>query len=372
MEVSKQGMLCCKFNSAHKIVGLEFMFDVMAFMLQLKQAAGTDTFSVVPNTVQTCQRSFDSPMVMTLAERPYTILQANKLWEEMTGYKAEEVVGKASCRVLQGLETNRQDVAGLMSAVRFKRPASTMIMNYTKAGKRFRNYVTVYPLSTDSKITHYVALTSHVEKVDGVDDSTNGKSKSILLPSNPATTSSIIPGAGSLSSSPSRGDNSNQGQLIQTTEAVTTATTPQCPPSQRLPPMHTAAVSGRQGGQGLSITGIANGLPSLGNSAIQSPQVSGSCAQPQAPPPPTGGEFFKPTSLIAKTGNGAVATTLAAPRVEHALPPVPPMATDVDFTASATVVTVPQQLVGNKRPLESVDEGTNTESHQAIQLTPSS
>merc|ERR1712238_212076 len=84
MEVYKQGMLCCRFNSAHKIVGLELMFDVMALMLQLKQAAGSDTFSVIPNTVQTCQRSFDTPMVMILADEPYTIVQVNRLWEDMS------------------------------------------------------------------------------------------------------------------------------------------------------------------------------------------------------------------------------------------------------------------------------------------------
>jgi len=168
MEVSKQGMLCCKFNSAHKIIGLELMFDVMAFMLQLKQSTGSDSFSVVPNTVQTCQRPFDTPMVMTLAERPYTIVQVNKLWEEVTGYRAEDVVGKASCRELQGQETNRMDVENLMSSVRYKRPASAVLVNYTRSGRRFRNYLNVYPLSTDSKITHYVGLTVHVDWIDGL------------------------------------------------------------------------------------------------------------------------------------------------------------------------------------------------------------
>ena len=168
MEVAKQGMLCCKFNSAHKIIGLELMFDVMAFMLQLKQAAGSDAFSVVPNTVQTCQRTFDKPMVMTLAERPYTIVQVNKLWEDMTGFKAEDVVGRASCRVLQGQETDRATLEALMNAVRFKRSASGLLVNYTKTGKRFRNFMTFYPLSTDSKITHYVSLTTHVDFIDVV------------------------------------------------------------------------------------------------------------------------------------------------------------------------------------------------------------
>jgi len=163
MEVSKQGMLCCKFNSAHKIIGLELMFDVMAFMLQLKQAAGSDTFSVIPNTVQTCQRSFDKPMVMTMAEEPYTIVQVNKLWEEMTGYKAEEVVGKASCRILEGEETEAAAVESLMNEIRFKRPASAMIVRYKKSGERYRDLFLAYPLSTDSRITHYLSLSSHID-----------------------------------------------------------------------------------------------------------------------------------------------------------------------------------------------------------------
>jgi PAS domain S-box-containing protein len=165
MEVGKQGMLCCRFNSAHKITGVELMFDVMALMLQLKQAAGSETFSVIPNTVQTCQRSFDKPMVMTLADEPYTIVQVNKLWEEMTGYKAEEVVGKTSCRILEGEETDPTAVEVLMNEIRFKRPASAMIINCKKSGERFRNFFLAYPLSTDSRITHYLRFSTHVDTV---------------------------------------------------------------------------------------------------------------------------------------------------------------------------------------------------------------
>jgi len=163
MEVSKQGMLCCKFNSVHKITGLEIMFDVMAFMLQLKQAAGSDGFTVIPNTVQTCQRSFDKPMVVTLAEAPYTIIQVNNLWEEMTGYKADEVVGKMSCSILQPPMMDKKPVKDLMNEVRYKRPASAMLVNKTKAGENFTNFLVVYPLSTDSRITYYLGLTTYFE-----------------------------------------------------------------------------------------------------------------------------------------------------------------------------------------------------------------
>jgi PAS domain S-box-containing protein len=163
MEVSKQGMLCCRFNSGHKITGLELMFDVMAFMLQLKQAVGTDTFSVIPNTVQTCQRAFDKPVVMTLADPPYTIIQVNKEWEKMTGYTAEEVVGKANCGILQGSITDRKAMDYMMHEIRFKRPFSVTLTNAKKSGEVFRNYLLLYPLSTDSRITHYLSISNFLD-----------------------------------------------------------------------------------------------------------------------------------------------------------------------------------------------------------------
>jgi PAS domain S-box-containing protein len=166
-EVSKSGMLCAKFNSAHKIVHLELMFDVMAFMLQLKQSSGATTFNMVPNTVQTCIGQFSNqPMVITLAERPYTITHVNPAWEEMTSWTSEEVVGKHSCKILQGDETEEKTVEALICHVQFQRPSTAAFLNYDRYGRKFRHFMNVYPLSTDSKITHYFGLTVHYEKID--------------------------------------------------------------------------------------------------------------------------------------------------------------------------------------------------------------
>jgi len=169
-ELKKMGMLCARFNSAHKIVALELMFDVMAFMLQLKQNSGASALAVVPNTVQTCVGPFgNSPMVMTLADRPYTIVQVNSQWEEMTGWKAEDVVGKESCKILQGEKTEHSPIEDLMSSIRYQRPAFSVLTNYTRGrDKVFRNFINLYPLSTDSKITHYVGLTVHIEWMEGI------------------------------------------------------------------------------------------------------------------------------------------------------------------------------------------------------------
>ena len=185
-EISKNGMLYAKFSSANKIVALEHMFDVMAFMLQLKSAisnsgpssnsisdssvsaaSNSSGFKIIPNTVQTAQRYYDVPMLLTLAERPYTMVQVNSLWEEMTGYKADGVVGKTNSRVLQpnwqqrtNLPAPFQDptLSFLMMEVRFKRPATASLINMNANGELFRNVLQVFPLSTDGKITHYVGL----------------------------------------------------------------------------------------------------------------------------------------------------------------------------------------------------------------------
>lgn len=178
MEVSKHGMLCCRFNTSHKILALELMFDVMAFMLQLKQSIETESYTVIPNTTQTSQRPFDQPMVMTLAEHPYTIVQVNRKWENLTGYSAEEVVNKVTPRILQGPETNKNTVLELMEAIRFKRACQVSLLNYTKTGKKFMNFFAVFPLSTDSKITHYLGLSHYVDMLDN-----EGASPAAKLPS---------------------------------------------------------------------------------------------------------------------------------------------------------------------------------------------
>jgi len=190
-EVSKSGMLYCKFNSRNKIVSMEYMFDVMAFMLQLKSSqagilskrpknqepeedvqsqnnnSSNNTFKIIPNTVQTAQRYYDVPMILTLAERPYTILQVNTHWETMTGHDADTVVGKCNASILQtssqksSLTTNTSDpnLSYLMMEVRFKRPATTTLINVNAKGEPFRQVLQVFPLCTDGKVTHYLGLT---------------------------------------------------------------------------------------------------------------------------------------------------------------------------------------------------------------------
>ena len=81
----------------------------------------------------------------------------------MTGYSAEEVVGKKSCEVLQKNESKTKSLQGMMEEIRFKRPTAATLVNYKKSGDRFRHFLLLFPLSTDSRITHYLSLTTHTD-----------------------------------------------------------------------------------------------------------------------------------------------------------------------------------------------------------------
>ena len=115
----------------------------MAFMLQLKQSGNSESFAVIPNTIQTSQRPYSEPMIVTLADSPYTIVQVNHLWEKMSGYSANEVIGKHTPRILQGKETNPTLLEEIMEAIRYRRPCRVSLLNYTKTGKKFMNYLSV-------------------------------------------------------------------------------------------------------------------------------------------------------------------------------------------------------------------------------------
>lgn len=161
VDVSKQGMLCGRFNSAHKITSIDLMFDVMAFMLQLKQAMGADSFAVVPNTVQSCHRKFENPILLMLADAPHTIVQVNKHWEDMTGYIASDVVGKVSFAKLNCSGTDGHAFAKWMEEIHLKRPAAHQLVQAQNSGSHFHSFISAYPLSSDSRITHYLIVAEH-------------------------------------------------------------------------------------------------------------------------------------------------------------------------------------------------------------------
>jgi PAS domain S-box-containing protein len=86
------------------------------------------------------------------------IVFVNRGFELMTGYRAQEVVGR-SPRFLQGPRTKRDEVERLVSTLAAGREFQGELVNPRKDGTEFRVHLRVRPvISPDGRINHYVAV----------------------------------------------------------------------------------------------------------------------------------------------------------------------------------------------------------------------
>ncbi len=83
-------------------------------------------------------------------------------FEKLTGYSAAEVIGH-NCRLLQGPQTDAEDVAKIREAVRAGRGCTVELMNYKKDGTPFWNELTISPVADEhGTLTHFVGVQSDV------------------------------------------------------------------------------------------------------------------------------------------------------------------------------------------------------------------
>ncbi len=102
-------------------------------------------------------------MVLTDATREdYPIIYCNPGFERLTGYMADEVIGR-NCRFLQGPDTDRGELAKLRAAVMANKPHSVVLRNYRKDRTPFWNALSVTPLAdADGRVTHFVGVQTDI------------------------------------------------------------------------------------------------------------------------------------------------------------------------------------------------------------------
>nr|AML76495.1 putative LOV domain-containing protein [Adiantum raddianum] len=91
------------------------------------------------------------------------IVYASDGFLEMTGYTAEEVLGR-NCRFLQGPATNRRTILEIRDAIREERACQVSILNYSKQGKPFWNLFHMAPVYSkeDGRVVHFVGVQTPV------------------------------------------------------------------------------------------------------------------------------------------------------------------------------------------------------------------
>ena len=209
-EVIKRGCLRVNFNVQSsidapsqssrplpKVKQIEMFFDPIAFWRQMQQAQGVcsageqpvnfppPTLSaacgnmdlsvpgqattgtchqgaaappVVCNTLAQALRPSHEARVITEATRPFRITHVNEAWTQLCGFSADEACGE-TLRILQGEETDSAMVQELVNDCVEQKPTSMEVTNYDKQGRKFRNFLRVYPLCGDfGETTHLLGV----------------------------------------------------------------------------------------------------------------------------------------------------------------------------------------------------------------------
>jgi PAS domain S-box-containing protein len=73
------------------------------------------------------------------------IIYASPSLLRLTGYKAEEVIGR-NCRFLQGKDTDPAAIARVREAVQVAEPCTVELLNYRKDGTPFWNELSISPV----------------------------------------------------------------------------------------------------------------------------------------------------------------------------------------------------------------------------------
>lgn len=82
------------------------------------------------------------------------IVFCNEAFEQLTGYKAQEVLGR-NCRFLQGPDTDQAQVKTIREAIRTEEVAVVEILNYRKDGSRFWNALHLGPIYDENQKLKY-------------------------------------------------------------------------------------------------------------------------------------------------------------------------------------------------------------------------
>jgi PAS domain S-box-containing protein len=86
------------------------------------------------------------------------IVYANEIFERMTGYSRDEIVGR-NCRFLQADDRDQEALDEIRAALADQRPVEVTLRNYRKDGKLFYNRLSIRPLlAPDGRVIYYLGV----------------------------------------------------------------------------------------------------------------------------------------------------------------------------------------------------------------------
>lgn len=119
----------------------------------------------LPRTLKDALRKSSEAIVITETTSPFRVFNVNAAWEGLCGYTHLESKGKSLGTLLGGEKTDTSAVTALIHQLFVHgEEATTVLTNYTKNGRKFRNRLSVGPLYDEetNEVSHYVGLLKEV------------------------------------------------------------------------------------------------------------------------------------------------------------------------------------------------------------------
>jgi PAS domain S-box-containing protein len=103
--------------------------------------------------------AINAGVVIADAQQPdLPIIYVNSTFERMTGYAADEVIGR-NCRFLQGGQNDQQGVSALRHAIQERTNGYALLRNFRKDGSAFMNELFISPVrDKDGVVTHFIGV----------------------------------------------------------------------------------------------------------------------------------------------------------------------------------------------------------------------
>ncbi len=97
-------------------------------------------------------------VVVDIRSGEMPIVYVNKRFEQMTGYRAEEAVGR-NCRFLQGEDRDQPGIVKLRQAIALRQSCHVVLRNYRKDGSPFHNELLISPVVDESgEVFQFIGL----------------------------------------------------------------------------------------------------------------------------------------------------------------------------------------------------------------------
>ncbi|MEP6519325.1 PAS domain-containing sensor histidine kinase [Microcoleus vaginatus] len=123
----------------------------------------TDSFNL--SLLERAIAASSNSILIADARKPdIPIIYCNPAFEKLTGYSAEEVIGR-NCRFLQGPDTDQAELNKLRRSLEAGTEIQVVLKNYRKDKTPFWNELMVSPiLDNEGKLTHFIGVQNDITK----------------------------------------------------------------------------------------------------------------------------------------------------------------------------------------------------------------